>query len=106
MAQAEEAKDRGLVKLAEDITDAIGTEPASELVHYSYGELQDDVRKDLWKLATRLIAYYDVGSVDAEKMQQTILYAASKIVDDLEVSLGVDSVVVGPLEQSVPGETK
>lgn len=106
MAQAEEAHERGLVKLAEDIKQAIGTEPIEEPIEYSYIQLHDDVRQDLWKLATRLMVYYDLESVDADKLQYTILNATAQIVNDLEESLSVDEIVIGPLEPSVLGEIK
>lgn len=106
MAQAEEAKEQGLVKLANSIIDAIGEAPEEELTEYSYGQFQDDVHKDLWKLATRLMVYYDVESADASKIDKTLLSWASKITDDLEASLEINPSLIGPLDPKVPGEDK
>ncbi len=106
LAQAEEAKTQGLTKLAAGILGAIGAHPNDEVSEYSYQELQDDIHRDLWKVATRLLHYYDVDSLDAEKLDTEILVWAAKMVDGLEESLGVDSVLVGPLEPKVPGQDK
>lgn len=106
LAQAEEAKTQGLTKLASGILEAIGSHPNDERSEYTYKQLRDDVHKDLWKVATRLLHYYDVNSLDAEKLDAEILVWAAKMVDGLEDSLGVDSVLVGPLEPKVPGQDK
>jgi hypothetical protein len=106
MAQADEAQTRGLTKLASDIKQAIGTEPASELSEYSYVQLRDDIRQDIWKAAAKLITYYNMESVDADKLQHAILHVTAQVMDDLEHSLQVDEIAVGPLEPSVPGEVK
>ena len=105
-AQAEEAREQGLIKLANGIIDAIGPEPEEDVKEYSYGEFQDDVHKDLWRLATRLMVYYDVESADVSKIDKVILSWASKITDDLESSLAIDSSLKGPLDPAVPGEDK
>jgi hypothetical protein len=106
LAQAEEAKEQGMTKLAESILEAIGSFPADEVQEYSYTQLNDDIHRDMWKIASRLMVYYDVTSADAEKVDQAIVSWASKVVTDLEVALSVDSVVKGPLEPPVPGEDK
>jgi hypothetical protein len=106
VAQAEEAKEQGMTKLAEGIMEAIGSEPTEELQEYSYAQLQDDVHRDMWKLATHVMKYYNLEYADVEKLDKTILVWASKVVADVETTLGVDSVVIGPLEPKVPGEDK
>lgn len=103
---AEEAKERGMTKLASGICEAIGSCPADEVEQYSYAELQNDIHKDIWKIASRLMVYYDLESVNAEKLDQTIIAWAAKMTDDLEVTLDVDTVVKGPNEPKVPGEDK
>lgn len=104
--QAEEAKEQGMVKLANSIFEAIGSHPNDELVQYSAGELRDDINKDLWKVAARLIHYYDVESADVEKINTAITALASKLTNDLEIALNVENVVVGPLEPKLFGENK
>jgi hypothetical protein len=105
-AQAEEAREQGLIKLADSIVDAIGLEPEEELKEYSYGQFQDDVHKDLWKLATRIMTYYDIESADVSKIDGAILAWASKVTDDLESILDIDSSLNGALDPIVPGEDK
>ncbi len=104
-AQAEEAKAKGMTKLASDIFEAIGPYSNEEKSEYSYAQLQEDIHRDLWKVATRLLHYYDLKSVDAEKLDEEIIRWASNLTDDLEHTLKIDSVV-GPLEPKLPGETE
>jgi hypothetical protein len=106
LAQAKEAKEQGLVKLSNNIMDVIGVLPEEERQEYSYGQLQQDIHKDLWKLASRLMIYYDLESADILKIDKTILSWASKITDDLEKTLLVDPSSIGPLEPKLPGEDK
>lgn len=106
LAQAEEAKEQGMVKLADGILEAIGSFPADEAQEYTYVQLNDDIHRDMWKIASKLMVYYDVTSADAEKIDRTIISWAAQVVSDLERTLGVDSVVKGPLEPPVPGEDK
>jgi hypothetical protein len=105
LAQAEEAKEQGLIKLGDNIIDIIGPEPTDDREEYSYGQLQNDIHKDLWKLATRLMIYYDLNSADISEIDKTIMSWASKITDDLEKTLSVDASF-GPLESLLPGEDK
>ena len=60
----------------------------------------------LWKIATRLIHYYDTESADATKLDQEIIIWANEITDNLEEVLNVTSVIKGPLEPKLPGEDK
>jgi hypothetical protein len=106
LAQAEEAKEQGMTKLANGILEAIGPLSADEVQEYSYAQLKDDVHKDMWKIASRFMVYYDLNSVDAEKVNQTILRFAEWMSSDLEKVLKVESVLKSPLEPPVPGENK
>lgn len=104
LLQAEEAKERGLHKLANGVLNSLGPMPEDEEVKYSYGELQDDIYKGMWKLAMHVIKYHDVDSVDAERMNEALETLASQLIDNLEEALAVDSV--GPLDPKVPGESE
>lgn len=104
-AQAAEAKNRGLVKLAESIVEAVGDDSSEQPTEYSYAQLTEDVQKDLWKLATKIMVYYDVKSVNAEKVHEAVVHAASQVMEDLEDVLTIEQSV-GPLEPKVPGENK
>lgn len=106
LAQAEEAKTLGLTSLASGICEAIGPYANDEASEYTYRQLQDDIRRDLWKAATRLMHYYDLESLDAQKLDRELAVQASKMIEELEQAMGVDSVVVGPLEPKVPGQDK
>lgn len=102
--QAEEAKEQGLTKLAEDIMYVIGSEPKEELKEYSYGEFQDDIHRDLWRVATRLVTYYGLESVDVSKVNKTILSLATELTNELELTLDVDTSLSGALDPKVPGQ--
>lgn len=104
LLQAEEAKEQGMLKLANGILDAIGSYPAEEKEEYSYDKLSEEIHKDMWKVATRLLAYYDIKSVDANLLDKSILSWASKIVNDLELTMGVSNLVKGASEPKLPGE--
>lgn len=106
VAQAEEAKEQGMTKLANGIMEAIGPEPVEEPQEYSYAQLHDDTHKEMWKVAAHLMRYYNLEYADVEKLDKSILVWASRVISDMEDTLEVDSVVVGPLEPRVPGEDK
>jgi hypothetical protein len=104
-AQAEEAKEIGLVKLADNIISAIGEDGIENSEEYSYQELQADANQELWKVASNVIKYYDIKSADAEKIQNVLLNAFAKLEEELQLTLNIESKV-GPLEPKVPGENK
>jgi len=106
LLQAEEANDQGMVKLANSITEAVGPESKENNEQYSYASLQDDIHTDIWKIAAKLIAYYNPDSVDALKVNEDIITLAEKMTNELELTLGVEKVVRGPFEPSLPGESK
>lgn len=102
LLQAEEAKDRHLTKLADGILQALTANPETEPVKYSSGELNEDVYKGLWAVATAVLKYHDVESVDAEKLNETLEVLAGRFISEVEETLGVEGV--GPLEPKVPGQ--
>lgn len=104
LLQAEEAKARGMVKLAESIMDTANLN--ENFNEYSYSQLQDDVYKDMWKIASRLLTYYDINGVNIEKLDESLESWATKLVDDLEVTLNIDHLLKSPMEPKVPGENK
>lgn len=106
LAQAEEARERRLIKLAERIEHVIGDEPTQETEEYAYAQLKEDIHQDLWKAAARLVAHYDLQSVDAEKVDQAVVRLAEKVFAELDDALGTNGVVVGAMEPRVPGENK
>lgn len=106
LLQAEEAKEQGMKKLAEGILSALTATPEDEVIKYSFSELDKDVYKGLWALAANVIKYYDLESVNSEKLNETIEILSSKFIEELQVSLGVENTVAGPLEPNLPGEYK
>jgi len=106
LLQTEEARDRGMTKLASGVVNALGAMPEDELVSYNFNELQNDLYDGLWKMAACVIKYHDLQSVDAEKVHNELEVLADKFVKEIEQSLGVDNTQVGPLEDIVPGEIK
>lgn len=105
--QAEEAKEQDLVKLASGIFNAIGPTPEEEAVgNYDFNQLREDVYQGMWRLATDVIKYHDLESVDAEKVHDKLESLAQQFVEELEESLGVDNGTVGPLEPKLPGESQ
>lgn len=103
LLQAEEAKDRGLHKLASGVVNSVGAVPEDEEVQYSYGDLQEDTYNGMWKLAVNVLKYHDLESVDIEKIHEVLEILATTVLDSLEETLSVDSV--GPLDPKVPGES-
>ena len=104
LAQADEAKYRKLPKLAAGILGSLGPVPEDENVKYNFSELQNDVYQELWKVATCVIKYHDLKTVDAERVHQVLDSFASKIIEDIEQSLDVKNDAIGPLEDKVLGE--
>lgn len=101
LAQAEEAKERGMHKLASAILSSVGPLPEDEKVEYSYAQLEEDVYNGMWKLANHVIKYHNVDMVDAEKVHEILESLASRMMDELEEEIAEPS----PLEPKVPGES-
>lgn len=106
LACAEEAKEQGMIKLADNIKEAIGSEPETEDVTYSYSQMESDVHRQLWKAAASMMKYWGVDFVDVQKLDNSILVWASELIDEVEHSLNVDTTSKGPLEPKVPGQDK
>jgi uncharacterized protein HemY len=104
--QAEEAKEQNMNKLAGAILGSLTAVPEKELITYAAGELNNDIYHGLWALATNVIKYYDLESVDAEKVNEAIEVLAEKFVSEIEFSLGIETGTIGPLEPKLPGESK
>jgi hypothetical protein len=104
--QAEEAKDQQLIKLADGILGAVGAVPNDEQIEYSYSQLQNDIYQDMWKIATRLIYYHDLQSVNAEKLGKDLEAYAAEILEQLELNFGVDDVIKSSVEPKLLGENK
>lgn len=106
LLQAEEAKDQNMVKLASGLLGALGPLPEEDNNSYDFGELQEDVYQGMWKLAACVIKYHDLNSADAEKVHEVLESLSSKLIEEVEQSLGVDTTKLGPLESKVPGQSE
>ena len=104
LLQAEEAKQQGLTKLANCILNAIGSVPENEDIEYAYEDMQDHIHKDLWKAAAKIFAYYDMKSVNVEKLNETILACAENLTNEIEQAIDVADVIKGPFEPKIFGE--
>jgi len=103
--QAEELKDRGLTKLAENVAASVNREGITfDQQEYSYKELQDDINADLWVAASRFISYYNLDRADVERVQEALVSVASKLSSEMEWALEVDENYRDTLEPKVPGE--
>lgn len=101
--QAQEAKYRGMTKLASALEDILKDQKMFEKPEYSQSELDNDIHHDLWRIATKLLVFYDISNPDVEKLDRSIVSWAMSIVDDLETTLRV-SGTKGAKEPKVPGE--
>lgn len=106
LIQAQEAKEQGLTKLASGVLDAIGPCPEDEAKEYYYEDVKESIYNDLWKSAAKLMTYYDLNSAQIEKLGETIDYCTSTVIGELERTLGVEDMVKGPFEPTIPGEDK
>lgn len=104
--QAEEAKYQNMTKLGDAILGALTDSPETEITSYSSGDLNNDVYCDLWKAATNVIKYYNLETIDSERVNETIELLASKFLNELENTLGIPAGTIGPLEEKLPGENK
>lgn len=99
--QGQEAKHRGLNKVASGIFQTIGSMPEDDDITYSYDELNSDIYNGLWKLAGNVMQYYDVQSVDAEKIHYLIESLASEFIGEIEGNINLES-----FDLQISGETK
>lgn len=97
--QSQEAKVRGMTKLASGVLGAVGPVPEDETVKYGYQQLQEELYDGMWKLATHVLKYYDVQSADAGKLHHSLEALADQFLEELEITLNVDDIGNGPLDK-------
>lgn len=105
IAQRNEAKTVGMVKVASQLSAQIGTtgtrEDSAEYT-YDYSELRDDVENSLWDAALRAQDFYG-KMADASELQKLI----EKQAEDFINSIGVKTnSTVGAYESSLPGQVE
>ena len=104
LLEAEEANELGLNKLASSVINAIGDSPEENNITYSHNQLQEDVKSEMWKVATHLFQYHNMNSLDSKKTDEILESLASKFIKDLEYHL--DLSPIGKLEERLPGENE
>lgn len=102
--QHEEAKERGLNKLASGIIACAGALPEQDYNTYSWNQMDSDVYADLWKTASNILKYYDVTSLDAEELNNSIELFAEQFINNICKTIKKDSSELGPLEPKLIGQ--
>lgn len=102
LATGEEAREFGLNKLANNIFETIGSfsEKADQ---YDIEMLKENVVKHLWKASAEIMAYYDLESVDAEKLDKYLEEISEEFISEIKKTLNIDSTI-GPLEPKLLGQ--
>ncbi len=107
-AQAAEADQQGLTKVASSLTDQV-EELAAQVrddesqYHYASEAFQKEINNHLWSVIIRIADFHDINYLDASKVQEVV----DKVSDSLVRSICVDAGVhpgVGAYESSLPGE--
>lgn len=101
--QAEEARELGFTKLANNVLSVVGAAPRDEEIIYNEYDLIADADAVLWKIAMNVIAYHDLKSVDIQKIEEVIDELGVLAVSKIENILGVAGDV-GKLEEKLIGQ--
>lgn len=105
--QAEAAKNFGMEKLAHSVTEALlsyGSYSPDDIKEYSHDQMQQDIHSDLWKVATRLLNYYNIESLDIEKFDRIIQIASEQFIEEVEKDLSKDNLLNSKSEPKLPGQ--
>lgn len=100
--QANEAKELGFEKLAEEVLSVVGPVPREEEISYSLKELEANVKNNLWKIALEYINYHDLNSVDIQKVDAVLNALVPKVAHAIEQGIEADGF--GPLEPKLFGQ--
>ena len=106
VAQAEEAKELQLEKLASDVLSSVGSvaRDEGEEFTFSYEQLKEGVHQSLWKIAVNIIAYHDANRSDIQKVDLAVSDLTEKVLAEVERSLNVLEQI-GPHEAKLPGQS-
>jgi hypothetical protein len=107
VAQAEEAKELHLTKLAEDVLSTVGSVPRDdgEDFTYSYEELKNNINRTLWKSAMEIIAYHDSKKADIQKIGAMVEELTEQVLSNIELAIGMSNKI-GPNEPLLFGQIK
>lgn len=107
IAEADEADNMRMTKLAENITRQIEKHPireANESYTYSAKDFEQDVQDALWNVVIRTADFH--GSfISAERAQSIVDHFGQEIVDDIRKVASIPTSV-GAYEPSLPGEVR
>jgi len=101
--QAQEADEQGLNILAKNAM-AAAKVISNELESYAFDDLKEDIKRDLWKAAAKVMIYHDVDSVDIMKVDAALELVLDKCIAEIERSLNKKTSDIGVLEPKVPGQ--
>lgn len=106
--QANEAKQQGKVELASHINTQL-VKCASKVINensdfsYSNVEFNHDVKEKLWDVLLTCASFYDLKSINTEKMDQVIEKFANEFVNEIRIANNVESVI-GKFEEKLLGQ--
>ncbi len=99
--QAEEAEKLGMNKIASNVLETAEPFLENESIEYSYADLENDISKDIWKMATRLFNYYQINNIDIKEFNKIVEASAETLLDELEDALDVKEQLIGATEPKV-----
>jgi hypothetical protein len=103
LLEVAEAKDQGLVKLANGVAQSLPSEVRNEGEVVSEDKLETEVYNYFWNIAMSVVDYHDLKQLDTLQLNSHIEKMASQTINDLRKILQVQEVV-GPNEPGLPGE--
>jgi hypothetical protein len=105
VAEADEADNLQLTKLAENITRQVEKTPVREAnASYTYAasDFRQDIQDSLWDLVIRTADFHG-AYISSEKAQSIVDYYGNEIVDNIRKAAGISSDI-GSYEPKLPGE--
>lgn len=106
VAEASEADELGLTKIAENITrqiENVDVRDISEKYSYNTNEFKQDIQDSLWSIVIRTADFHK-AKLDSKKAQDIVDYYSAKIVDELRKTANIKNV--GAYESLLPGEKR
>lgn len=107
VAEADEADNMRMTKLAENITRQIERHPVREAnASYTYPskDFEQDVQDSLWDIVIRAADFHGVF-INSEKAQSIVDHFSQEIVDDIRKVASI-STPIGSYEPVLPGEVR
>jgi hypothetical protein len=105
MAEAEEADNQGLTKIAENLTrqlEVVSVREHNQPYTYSSDSFEQDVQDALWNIVLRTADFHGTF-IPAKVGQNVVDYFSEQIVDSIRKSASINGVR-GAHEPNLPGE--